>query len=68
MELRNAEAARAMIAQLRTEHLKLEQRLEKLNAQLTLTPAEQLEKKEIQKLKLLKKDQMNALENVTKAH
>ena len=68
MELRNVEAAHAMLEQLRAEHLHLEQRLKKLNAHLSLTPDEQLEKKEIQKLKLLKKDQMNALENQAKAH
>jgi hypothetical protein len=68
MELRNIEAAHTMLAQLRAEHLQLDKRLKKLNTHLSLTPDEQLEKKEIQKLKLLKKDQMNALENQTKAH
>lgn len=68
MDLRNLEAAHTMIAQLRAEHLQLEERLKLLNTRLTLTPDEQIEKKQIQKLKLLKKDQMNALENVTKAH
>jgi hypothetical protein len=68
MELLNIEAAHTMLAQLRAEHLQLDKRLKKLNTHLSLTPDEQLEKKEIQKLKLLKKDQMNALENQTKAH
>jgi hypothetical protein len=68
MELRNVEATHARIAQLRSEHLQLEERLRQLNTRLTLTPDEQREKNEIKKLKLLKKDQMNALENRTKAH
>jgi hypothetical protein len=68
MELRNNEAAQAMLVQLRAEHLQLEKRLKLLNSRLTLTSEERIEKKEIQKLKLLKKDQMNVLENVTKPH
>lgn len=51
------------LAQLKAEHLALEKRLAELNSHLSLTPEEQVEKKEIQKMKLQKKDQIAALEH-----
>ena len=41
-----------------SEHLQFEQQLEQLDRQAYLTPAEQLERKRLQKLKLAGKDQI----------
>ncbi|MBI3072948.1 MAG: YdcH family protein [Deltaproteobacteria bacterium] len=49
------------VDQLRAEHSDLERKLEELNAHIYLTPEEQIERKRIQKLKLLKKDQIQML-------
>ena len=49
------------VDQLRAEHLDLERKLEELNSHIYLTPEEQIERKRIQKLKLLKKDQIHML-------
>ncbi len=51
------------IERLRTEHAQLETRLFELNKKVWLTPAEEVEKKNIQKMKLMKKDQMEILRN-----
>lgn len=60
---RSEETARSVdqISQLRLEHEQLEARLEELDRNLYLTPEEQFERKRIQKLKLRKKDQIQAL-------
>jgi hypothetical protein len=55
------EGAQAQLAQLKAEHNELERRLAELNSHLSLTTEELLEKKQIQKLKLAKKDQIQAL-------
>ena len=49
------------VTQLKQKHQKLEQRLEELNQLVYLTPEEQKERKEIQKLKLLMKDKVASL-------
>jgi uncharacterized protein len=49
------------VEQLAHEHQELERRLENLNRRGYLTPSEQIERKTIQKLKLLKKDQIAIL-------
>jgi hypothetical protein len=49
------------VDQLRAEHSDLERKLEELNSHIYLTPEEQIERKRIQKLKLLKKDQIQML-------
>ena len=41
-----------------TEHTAFEQRLEALNSYRYLTPPEQIERKNLQKLKLVRKDEM----------
>ena len=46
---------------LRREHTELKARLNELNSRLYLSPAEELERKTIQKLKLQKKDRIAAL-------
>jgi uncharacterized protein YdcH (DUF465 family) len=61
-ELTNA-TAKPQLAQLKAEHNELEKRLAEINSHLSLTAEEQLEKKQIQKLKLQKKDQIAALES-----
>ncbi|MGD2081255.1 MAG: DUF465 domain-containing protein [Nitrospirota bacterium] len=43
------------------EHRTLEQLLEEFNGRIYLTPDEEMERKRIQKLKLLKKDRMAAI-------
>ncbi|MEJ2313792.1 MAG: DUF465 domain-containing protein [Nitrospirota bacterium] len=43
------------------EHKTLEQLLEEFNGRIYLTPDEEMERKRIQKLKLLKKDRMAAI-------
>ncbi|MDX9719823.1 MAG: hypothetical protein RBU37_03685 [Myxococcota bacterium] len=48
----------AEIETLRVEHRELDQRLLELDAQLWLTPEEQVERRNCQKLKLLKKDRI----------
>ena len=49
------------IARLIREHRELESRLADLDAEVYLTPDEQLERKRIQKLKLKKKDRIHQL-------
>lgn len=49
------------IERLRREHRELDERLTTLAKRPFLNPAEELEKKKIQKLKLLKKDRMAQL-------
>jgi uncharacterized protein len=46
---------------LRREHSELKARLSELNSRLYLSPAEELERKQLQKLKLAKKDRLAAL-------
>jgi hypothetical protein len=46
---------------LQQNHKQLEKKLSKLNKHKTLTPREELEKKELQKEKLRTKDQMESL-------
>lgn len=53
----------AEIARLRREHRELKARLSELNSRLRLSVEEQMERKTIQKLKLLKKDQLLQLES-----
>jgi hypothetical protein len=61
------EASRDMVGiqaeaeRLRREHSELKARLVELNSRLYLSPAEELEKKQLQKLKLAKKDRLAAL-------
>ncbi len=40
------------------EHLDLEKRIEQINQKLTLTPAEEMEKKNLKKVKLMGRDQI----------
>jgi uncharacterized protein len=62
MDITNSQTdTQALVAQLRAEHLELEKRLSELNSHLSLTPEELVEKKRIQKMKLLKKDAIQAL-------
>jgi uncharacterized protein len=62
MEITNSQTdTQVLISQLRAEHLELEKRLAELNSHLSLTPEELVEKKRIQKLKLAKKDAIQAL-------
>lgn len=51
----------ALLERLRAEHRALEARLAELESHLSLTPAEQVERAQIKKLKLLKKDQILSL-------
>ncbi len=51
----------AIIESLREEHQALEARLQELDGQVWLTPEEQIERKNCQKLKLLKKDKIHEL-------
>ena len=51
----------AIIEALRAEHQRLEERLDELDAQVWLTPEEQIERKNCQKLKLAKKDRIYEL-------
>ncbi|MBI4820211.1 MAG: YdcH family protein [Deltaproteobacteria bacterium] len=48
---------------LRAEHSELKQRLGDLNGRVYLSPAEELEKKNLQKMKLAKKDRIAFLES-----
>jgi hypothetical protein len=50
-----------IVTKLKQEHQKLEQRLDELNELVYLTPEEQRERKEVQKLKLLNKDKVAVL-------
>ena len=52
---------RARIGVLRTEHQALKERLVSMQGHRFLTPEEELEKRTLQKLKLLKKDTLSAL-------
>ena len=63
MARKDIESALSVISveQLLNEHQELERRLENLDRHGYLTPAEQIERKTIQKLKLLKKDQIAIL-------
>lgn len=54
-------SSEGVVDRLRTEHLDLERKLDELNSHIYLTPEEQVERKRIQKLKLLKKDQIQML-------
>lgn len=49
------------LTRLYTEHLEFEKLLEKFNSKPFLTPADELEKKEIQKKKLKGKDELENL-------
>ena len=62
IESRPDEAAlHAETERLKREHTELKARLSELNSRLYLSPAEELERKTIQKLKLAKKDRIAAL-------
>lgn len=52
----------AEITRLKREHRELKARLSELNSRLHLTVDEEVERKTIQKLKLMKKDRLAALE------
>ena len=52
---------RARIGVLRTEHQALKERLTSMRGHRFLTPEEELEKRTLQKLKLMKKDALAAL-------
>ncbi|MGF1511858.1 MAG: YdcH family protein [Myxococcota bacterium] len=49
---------RVMVERLRREHQRLDERIQSLDRCVYLSPAEQVERKRLQKLKLVKKDQM----------
>ena len=49
------------LEQLRAEHHELEMRLAELDRHISLTPAEQVERTQLKKLKLAKKDAMARL-------
>ena len=55
----------AVLMKLRDEHRALEAKLEHLNKRVYLTAEEQVEKKDLQKLKLKTKDRIFALERKT---
>ena len=55
------EAGLPMIENLKHEHAELDRQLVEFDSRAYLTPEEQLERKRIQKLKLLKKDQIELL-------
>jgi hypothetical protein len=54
-------ALKARIGVLRTEHQALKERLVSMRGHRFLTPEEELEKRTLQKLKLMKKDALAAL-------
>ena len=54
-------AIQAEAERLKREHNELKARLAELNSRLYLSPAEELERKTIQKLKLAKKDRIAAI-------
>lgn len=49
------------VSKLRHEHAQLEERLSRLDRRPYLNPNEEVERKQLQKLKLLKKDRMAEL-------
>ncbi|MDY0059542.1 MAG: DUF465 domain-containing protein [Myxococcota bacterium] len=51
------------ISELRERHQALDLRLQQLDGQISLTPEEQVERKQVQKLKLLCKDQIAILQH-----
>lgn len=51
----------AKLRLLLTEHMTFERRLDTLNSYRYLTPDEQIERRNLQKLKLARKDEMNRL-------
>ena len=51
-------ATDARVRMLYTEHKTFEQRLQTLESQLSLTPAEEIERRDLQKLKLRRKDEL----------
>lgn len=51
-------ASDKLLSMLYTEHVQLERKLEKFNSKPYLTPSEELERKEIQKVKLIGRDKM----------
>ncbi len=55
-------AREAECERLKHEHNELKARLSELNGRLYLSPAEEVEKKTLQKLKLAKKDRIAALQ------
>ena len=67
MDLQSQDVSKAhplgdeIVTKLKQEHQKLEQRLDELNQLVYLTPEEQRERKEVQKLKLLNKDKASVL-------
>ncbi len=56
--LRERDTVRSEIERLHREHNELKARLSELNSRLYLSPDEEIERKTIQKLKLLKKDRL----------
>ncbi len=52
-----------IIERLKTEHAALEARLNEIESHISLTPAEQMERSRIKKLKLAKKDLINQLKH-----
>ena len=50
-----------MIERLRREHRELETKISELEGHLALSPQEEMERSHLKKLKLLKKDQIQAL-------
>lgn len=57
----DAVRVRAEVERLEREHSELKARLSELNSRLYLSPEEEVERKTIQKLKLLKKDRLALL-------
>jgi hypothetical protein len=55
---RNNEDTRTEVERLHREHNELKARLSELNSRLYLSPEEEIERKQIQKLKLIKKDRL----------
>jgi hypothetical protein len=56
-------SATELLEQLRAEHALLESRIESYNQRLYLSAREQLERKRLQKLKLLTKDRIRSFES-----
>jgi hypothetical protein len=55
---RTNEEPRTEVERLHREHNELKARLSELNSRLYLSPDEEIERKQIQKLKLIKKDRL----------
>jgi hypothetical protein len=55
---RTSEDTRSEVERLHREHNELKARLSELNSRLYLSPEEEVERKTIQKLKLIKKDRL----------